>query len=76
MISIFTYECTFSLQARDFASQSNKWLMVNLQNVQEFACQVLNRDLWSNTAVKEIISEHFVFWQVRTSLSLFSSNDG
>lgn len=51
-------------QARDFASQSNKWLMVNLQNVQEFACQVLNRDLWSNTAVKEIISEHFVFWQI------------
>ncbi|XP_053204042.1 uncharacterized protein LOC128388639 [Panonychus citri] len=51
-------------QARDFASSSNKWLMVNLQNVQEFACQVLNRDLWSNPAVKEIISEHFIFWQI------------
>ncbi|XP_074601414.1 UBX domain-containing protein 7-like isoform X2 [Brevipalpus obovatus] len=50
--------------AREYAAQNNKWLMVNLQNVQEFACQVLNRDLWSNPAVKEIVSEHFVFWQI------------
>lgn len=41
--------------------------MVNIQNVQEFACQVLNRDLWSNQAVKEIVSAHFVFWQVRNT---------
>ncbi|KAL3201429.1 hypothetical protein MRX96_012476 [Rhipicephalus microplus] len=42
----------------------NRWLMVNVQNVQEFACQVLNRDVWSNSTIKSIISEHFVFWQV------------
>lgn len=51
-------------KAREYASHHNKWLMVNIQNVQEFACQVLNRDLWSNQAVKEIVSAHFVFWQV------------
>lgn len=43
----------------------NKWLMINIQNVQDFACQCLNRDVWSNEAVKNIIREHFIFWQVR-----------
>ncbi|KAG8197423.1 hypothetical protein JTE90_014908 [Oedothorax gibbosus] len=50
--------------ARDFGQMSNKWLMVNLQDSQEFSCQVLNRDVWSNPAVKSLISQHFVFWQV------------
>lgn len=43
--------------------------MINIQNVQDFACQCLNRDVWSNEAVKTIIREHFIFWQV----CLFSS---
>ncbi|RXG54186.1 UBX domain-containing protein 2 [Armadillidium vulgare] len=38
--------------------------MVNVQNSSEFSCQVLNRDVWSNSAVKTIINEHFIFWQV------------
>lgn len=38
--------------------------MVNVQDETEFACQVLNRDVWSNAAVRSIIEEHFVFWQV------------
>lgn len=38
--------------------------MINIQNVQDFACQCLNRDVWSNDAVKTIIREHFIFWQV------------
>lgn len=46
----------------------NKWLMINIQNVQDFACQCLNRDVWSNEAVKNIIREHFIFWQVRRQL--------
>lgn len=50
--------------AREEGAKLNKWLMVNVQNVQEFSCQILNRDVWSNTAVKSIITEHFVFWQV------------
>lgn len=41
------------------------WLMVNIQNPQEFACQVLNRDVWSNSTVKSILKEHFIFWQVK-----------
>lgn len=50
--------------AKDEGSKANKWLLVNIQNTEEFACQVLNRDVWSNAAVKSIINEHFVFWQV------------
>ncbi|NWS73929.1 UBXN7 protein, partial [Crotophaga sulcirostris] len=50
--------------AKECGQTQNKWLMINIQNVQDFACQCLNRDVWSNEAVKNIIREHFVFWQV------------
>jgi len=49
--------------ARDRASSSGRWLLVNIQEPKEFQCQVLNRDLWSNPGVKTIVGEHFVFWQ-------------
>jgi thioredoxin-related protein len=51
--------------ARDAAEASKKYLIVNIQNSIEFSCQMLNRDVWSNEAVKMIIQEHFIFWQVR-----------
>jgi uncharacterized protein YyaL (SSP411 family) len=38
--------------------------MVNLQDPTEFACQVMNRDLWSEQAVKDVVNESFVFLQV------------
>ena len=50
--------------ARDAATASKKWLMINVQDACEFPCQVLNRDVWSNEAVKTILREHFIFWQV------------
>ncbi|NWH82302.1 UBXN7 protein, partial [Piaya cayana] len=52
--------------AKECGQMQNKWLMINIQNVQDFACQCLNRDVWSNEAVKNIIREHFIFWQVRS----------
>ncbi|KAK7503345.1 hypothetical protein BaRGS_00005266 [Batillaria attramentaria] len=58
-----TYKGTFQ-SARDFGTSQNKWLLVNLQNVQEFACQVLNRDIWSSQTVRTLLRKHFVFWQV------------
>lgn len=58
-----TYKGTFA-NAKDAGKSQGKWLMINIQNVQEFSCQALNRDVWSNTAVKTIIKEHFIFWQV------------
>ncbi|PNF28041.1 hypothetical protein B7P43_G12538 [Cryptotermes secundus] len=50
--------------ARDAGVAHQKWLLVNVQNVLEFSCQILNRDIWSNRAIKTVIKEHFVFWQV------------
>ena len=52
-------------QARDSGTAQNRWLLVNVQNVQEFACQVLNRDVWSNASVREMVKQSFVLWQVR-----------
>lgn len=50
--------------ARETGKTQGKWLMVNIQNVQEFPCQALNRDIWSNSAVKALIKDNFIFWQV------------
>lgn len=41
--------------------------MVNIQEAGVFACQVLNRDLWSDQSVKEIVKENFIFLQVRAT---------
>ena len=49
--------------AWDSATSAKKWLLVNIQDACEFQCQVLNRDVWSNEAVKTILREHFIFWQ-------------
>ena len=48
----------------EYGASKNKWLIVNVQNVKEFSCQILNRDVWSNHAVKDLIKNRFVFWQV------------
>uniref|UniRef100_A0A0M3ISM2 UAS domain-containing protein n=1 Tax=Ascaris lumbricoides TaxID=6252 RepID=A0A0M3ISM2_ASCLU len=50
--------------ARAEAQRLGVWLMVNIQNVREFACQALNRDVWSNAAVKELLRSNFLFWQI------------
>ncbi|XP_033096455.1 UBX domain-containing protein 7-like [Anneissia japonica] len=50
--------------AREVGQQQGHWLLVNVQDVQEFSCQKLNRDVWSDPAVKRFINQSFVFWQV------------
>ncbi|KAG0337821.1 hypothetical protein BG004_007484 [Podila humilis] len=45
------------------ARSEGKWLMVNIQEAGVFACQVLNRDLWSDASVKEVVKENFIFLQ-------------
>ncbi|GAA5812525.1 hypothetical protein MFLAVUS_005981 [Mucor flavus] len=50
-------------EARESAKERNKWLMINVQNPTEFTCQVMNRDLWSDSFVKDIVRESFVFLQ-------------
>ncbi|POI34940.1 hypothetical protein CIB84_001309, partial [Bambusicola thoracicus] len=62
--------------AKECGQMQNKWLMINIQNVQDFACQCLNRDVWSNEAVKNIIREHFIFWQVESQSSVGGKFNG
>lgn len=50
--------------ARDFAKVHNKWLIVNIQDMSDFNCQVLNRDIWSSEKLRAIIKKYFIFWQV------------
>ncbi|CAC5399299.1 unnamed protein product [Mytilus coruscus] len=62
LICIFQTRVVFQL--RDEGKTKNKWLLVNVQNVQEFVCQALNRDVWSNRNAKAVIKDNFIFWQV------------
>lgn len=50
--------------ARDYAKEQNRWLIVNVQDMNDFNCQVLNRDIWSSEKLREVIKKYFVFWQV------------
>lgn len=50
--------------ARDYAKDQNKWLIVNVQDMSDFNCQVLNRDIWSSEQLRAVIKRYFVFWQV------------
>ena len=58
MFSLINY------QARLAGQQKKRWLLVNLQDSKEFSSQILNRDVWSNHNVKELIKLNFIFLQV------------
>ncbi|KAJ5782745.1 hypothetical protein N7457_004519 [Penicillium paradoxum] len=49
--------------ARDEGKETEKWLLVNIQDASIFDCQVLNRDLWKDSGVQETVKEHFIFLQ-------------
>ncbi|XP_020295182.1 UBX domain-containing protein 7 [Pseudomyrmex gracilis] len=57
------------MEARDHAKTLNRWLLVNVQNPQEFSCQILNRDVWSNQQIQDIVKDHFILWQVLSNTS-------
>ncbi|KAF2863490.1 hypothetical protein K470DRAFT_210527 [Piedraia hortae CBS 480.64] len=50
-------------EARELGKESQKWILLNLQDQNIFDCQTLNRDLWKNESVRETIREHFIFLQ-------------
>ncbi|KAJ2448542.1 UBX domain protein Ubx2 [Coemansia sp. RSA 2336] len=54
--------------ARDIAMVDGKWVLVNLQDVADFRCQALNRDIWSQTVIKEVVRKNFVFLQLSTDV--------
>ncbi|KAJ2821452.1 UBX domain protein Ubx2 [Coemansia sp. 'formosensis'] len=50
--------------ARQEAMEDGKWVMINLQEVSDFKCQALNRDIWRQKVIKDIVRQDFVFFQV------------
>ncbi|KAJ2082268.1 UBX domain protein Ubx2 [Coemansia sp. RSA 988] len=52
--------------ARQTAMREGKWVLINLQELSEFQCQALNRDIWRQDIVKEVVGKEFVFLQIAT----------
>ncbi|KAI9103052.1 thioredoxin-like protein [Phlyctochytrium arcticum] len=48
-------------QARELAKSQSKWVIVTLNDPSEFPCQMMNRDLWKDSAVQDLIRESFIF---------------
>ena len=49
--------------ARTRAHHLGKWILVNIQEDSEFLCYQLNRDLWQNEIIQQVIQENFIFFQ-------------
>jgi hypothetical protein len=49
--------------ARNMAKDNKRWLLVNLQRDSEFSCHALNRDVWRDELVENLVREGFIFWQ-------------
>lgn len=49
--------------ARTMAKDSRRWLLVNIQKDAEFSSHALNRDVWRDELVENLIREGFIFWQ-------------
>lgn len=49
--------------ARTMAKDNKRWLLVNIQRDNEFSSHALNRDVWRDELVENLIREGFIFWQ-------------
>lgn len=49
--------------AKGACKTADRWLLVNIQTDDDFECHTLNRDVWADDTVKEIIRCSFIFWQ-------------
>jgi len=55
------------LGAKNFAKDARRWLLVNIQTEDDFACHALNRDVWHDELVENLVREGFVFWQIAST---------
>merc|ERR1740121_553740 len=49
--------------AIDKAKLEGKWLLVNIQQAEVFASHTLNRDVWRDETIQDIVTGSFLFWQ-------------
>lgn len=45
------------------AKAEGKWVLVNIQQAEVFASHQLNRDVWSDDTIQDIVTGSFIFWQ-------------
>ena len=50
-------------EARTLGKEDKKWILVNLQDMSDFNCQALNRDIWKDKDIHNLVSENFIFLQ-------------
>lgn len=48
------------------ARESHRLLLVNLQQYPGFGCYAINRDIWRDELIQNLIEARFVFWQSTT----------
>ena len=58
LISHFSWD-----EARSEGKEEKKWILVNLQDMTDFNCQALNRDIWKDDLVRQLVQENFIFLQ-------------
>lgn len=49
--------------ARAVGKEDKKWILVNVQDMNDFNCQALNRDVWKDDAIVSLVKENFIFLQ-------------
>lgn len=49
--------------ARETGKEDHKWILVNVQDMNDFNCQALNRDIWKDEAIVALVKESFIFLQ-------------
>lgn len=49
--------------SRAAAKDAKRWLLVNIQRDAEFASHALNRDVWRDELVENLVRAGFIFWQ-------------
>ncbi|KAK3938766.1 UBX domain-containing protein 5 [Diplogelasinospora grovesii] len=54
-------------EARDEGKEQKKWILVNLQDMSDFNCQALNRDIWKDQPIRQLVAENFIFLQYEKS---------
>ncbi|CRG96290.1 conserved Plasmodium protein, unknown function [Plasmodium gallinaceum] len=54
--------CSLSFEeVRKKSKEENKFILVNIQN-SEFDSMRLNRDIWNNDIIQQILKDFFIFW--------------
>ncbi|KAJ3395865.1 hypothetical protein HDU92_004711 [Lobulomyces angularis] len=47
--------------AKRYAEEKGKWILVTIQDTDNFSCHTMLRDVWNNADVQKLIKEKFIF---------------